>query len=249
MVRALEPFDLELVEQPLPPREILDGLAFVRAHVGVPIMVDESVFTPRDAMEVILAAGGGHRERVRDRVRGAPRRQLHVRRSARRPGIPRMIGSMPEFGLGTAAQIHLGVAMTNLGPDSDTCGVLGPCRGPAGRASADRGRVRHPPPAPGSASRWTWRRSSAGGATAPGVRHRNRRGQPLMAEGLMRRAAGGAEARRVNGMGRLAAEPDAGRWEFPGGRVPAPARRGATTDGGRRTSRACSWPRSATSGT
>ena len=35
-----------------------------------------------------------------------------------------MIGSMPEFGIGTAAQIHLGVAMTNLGPDSDTCGVL-----------------------------------------------------------------------------------------------------------------------------
>jgi muconate cycloisomerase len=35
-----------------------------------------------------------------------------------------MIGSMPEFGIGTAAQIHLGLAMTNLGPDSDTCGVL-----------------------------------------------------------------------------------------------------------------------------
>ena len=39
-------------------------------------------------------------------------------------GMPCMIGSMPEFGIGTAAQIHLGVAMTNLGPDSDTCGVL-----------------------------------------------------------------------------------------------------------------------------
>ena len=38
--------------------------------------------------------------------------------------IPCMIGSMPEFGIGTAAQIHLGVAMTNLGPDSDACGVL-----------------------------------------------------------------------------------------------------------------------------
>jgi muconate cycloisomerase len=35
-----------------------------------------------------------------------------------------MIGSMPEFGIGTVAQIHLGVAMTNLGPDSDACGVL-----------------------------------------------------------------------------------------------------------------------------
>ena len=39
-------------------------------------------------------------------------------------GIPCMIGSMPELGLGTAAQIHLGTAMTNLGLDSDACGVV-----------------------------------------------------------------------------------------------------------------------------
>ena len=38
-------------------------------------------------------------------------------------GIPCLIGSMPETGIGTAAQIHLGVAMTNLKFDSDACGV------------------------------------------------------------------------------------------------------------------------------
>ena len=31
---------------------------------------------------------------------------------------------MPELGIGTAAQIHLGIAMPNLDIDSDTCGVL-----------------------------------------------------------------------------------------------------------------------------
>jgi muconate cycloisomerase len=35
-----------------------------------------------------------------------------------------MIGSMPELGIGTAAQIHLGIAMPNLDFDSDTCGSL-----------------------------------------------------------------------------------------------------------------------------
>jgi muconate cycloisomerase len=122
IIRALEAFDPELVEQPLPPRE-LDGLAFVRANVDVPIMVDESVFTPRDAMEVI-------RREAADVVNvyvtesGGLLNASRTFAMCEAAGIPCMIGSMPEFGVGTAAQIHLGVAMTNLGPDSDTCGVL-----------------------------------------------------------------------------------------------------------------------------
>jgi muconate cycloisomerase len=36
--------------------------------------------------------------------------------------VPCMIGSMPELGIGTAAQIHLGLAMRNLKLDSDCCG-------------------------------------------------------------------------------------------------------------------------------
>ncbi len=39
-------------------------------------------------------------------------------------GLACMIGSMPELGIGTAAQIHLGIAMPNLDLDSDTCGSL-----------------------------------------------------------------------------------------------------------------------------
>ena len=34
-----------------------------------------------------------------------------------------MIGSMPELGVGTAAQIHLGTAVPNLDIASDTCGT------------------------------------------------------------------------------------------------------------------------------
>ena len=38
--------------------------------------------------------------------------------------IPNTIGSMPETGIGTAAQIHLGIAMSNLQYASDCCGSL-----------------------------------------------------------------------------------------------------------------------------
>ena len=43
---------------------------------------------------------------------------------AEQAGLGCLIGSMPELGIGTAAQIHLGIAMPNLDFDSDTCGSL-----------------------------------------------------------------------------------------------------------------------------
>ncbi len=45
---------LELIEQPVP-RWDLEGLARIRSRTDVPVMVDESVFTPQDAMRVIRA--------------------------------------------------------------------------------------------------------------------------------------------------------------------------------------------------
>ncbi|MSO92913.1 MAG: hypothetical protein EXQ86_05870 [Rhodospirillales bacterium] len=122
VIQAIQPYDIELVEQPLPPRE-LDALAELRRRVSIPIMADESVWTPRDALEVVrrgavdivnvyLMESGGFL---------AAARNFGICETA---GIPCIIGSMPEMGLATAAQIHLGVAMTNLGLDSDCCGVL-----------------------------------------------------------------------------------------------------------------------------
>lgn len=122
IIRKLEPYDPELIEQPLPPRE-LDAMAEIRRSVGVPIMADESVWHPRDAMEVI-------RRQAADIVNVYVTESGGIRNAATTfglcelAGLPCMIGSMPEFGIGTAAQIHLGLAMTNLGLDSDTCGCL-----------------------------------------------------------------------------------------------------------------------------
>ncbi len=121
-IKAMMPSRPEVIEQPLKPRE-LDALAELRLMVDVPIMADESVWNPRDAMEAI-------RRKAVDVVNvyvmeaGGLMAATRIFQMCETAGIPCMIGSMPELGLGTAAQIHLGVAMTNLGLDSDACGVV-----------------------------------------------------------------------------------------------------------------------------
>lgn len=122
MIHAMEPYNLELVEQPLPAHD-LDGMAEVRRSIGVPLMADESVRSPRSAMDVIRR-GAADIANVYVTEAGGLLNAVRIFAMCEAAGIPCMIGSMPEFGIGTAAQIHLGVAMSNLGPDSDACGVL-----------------------------------------------------------------------------------------------------------------------------
>ena len=121
-IRELQAFGLELVEQPLHPSDP-EGLRFVREHVDVPVMADESVWTPSDAMacaraqnfdvfNVYVSEAGGL---------GPASRIFAIAEAAR---IPCIIGSMPELGIGTAAQAHLAVAMRNLGYGSDVNGCV-----------------------------------------------------------------------------------------------------------------------------
>ena len=122
MIRAMEPSNLELVEQPLAAHD-LEGMAEVRRSIGVPLMADESIRHPQSAMAVIKA-GAADIANVYVTEAGGLLNAKRIFAMCEAANMPCMIGSMPEFGIGTAAQIHLGVAMTNLGPDSDTCGVL-----------------------------------------------------------------------------------------------------------------------------
>ena len=122
VIRAMEEQDLELVEQPLAAYD-LDGMAEVRRAIGVPLMADESIRNPRSAMQVIRREAADIAN-VYVTEAGGLSNASRIFAMCEAAGMPCMIGSMPEFGIGTAAQIHLGVAMTNPGPDSDTCGVL-----------------------------------------------------------------------------------------------------------------------------
>ncbi len=111
-ITALEPYDLQLVEQPCP---TLEQLAQVRPLVGVPIAADESVAGPRDvrvaaelgacdAVNVKLSASGGF---------GPARDAL---RAAREAGLGAWLSSTLDgpWGIAAALQLaagqHLGLA-------------------------------------------------------------------------------------------------------------------------------------------
>ena len=119
-IRELEPFRLELVEQPLHPDD-LEGLRFVRERVGVPIMADESVWSPADALSCIRAQAVDVFN-VYVSEAGGLGPAAHIFAIAEAARLPCIIGSMPELGLGTAAQAHLAFAMRNLGYASDVNG-------------------------------------------------------------------------------------------------------------------------------
>ncbi|MBM3279141.1 MAG: mandelate racemase/muconate lactonizing enzyme family protein [Candidatus Handelsmanbacteria bacterium] len=121
-IRELEPFGLELVEQPLHSAD-LEGLRFVREQVGVPIMLDESVWTPADALACVRAgAADVFNVYVAEAGGLGPASQIFALAESARLGC--IIGSMPELGVGTAAQAHLAFAMRNLGYASDVNGVV-----------------------------------------------------------------------------------------------------------------------------
>jgi muconate cycloisomerase len=122
IIEGLEPHNIHSVEQPLPADRIED-LAWLREASPIPIMVDESVWGPDDAQRVIDA-------RAADIINvyvseaGGLRNAARIFAMAEVAGIACTIGSMPELGIGTAAQMHLAVAMPELLGPSDVCGVL-----------------------------------------------------------------------------------------------------------------------------
>jgi muconate cycloisomerase len=122
VIRKLAPLNIHSVEQPLPADRI-DDLAWLRDSSPIPIMVDESVWGPDDAHRVIEA-------RAADIINvyvseaGGLRNAARIFAMAETAGMMCTIGSMPELGIGTAAEMHLAVAMPQLLGPSDVCGVV-----------------------------------------------------------------------------------------------------------------------------
>jgi len=122
LIERIMPYDPELLEQPMTAGD-LHAMAEIRRAVSLPIMADESIGHPRDAMEVIRREAADVLN-VYVTESGGIQNAARIFTLGEQAGLACMIGSMPELGIGTAAQIHLGIAMPNLDLDSDTCGSL-----------------------------------------------------------------------------------------------------------------------------
>ncbi len=121
-LEALARFNIHSVEQPLPADRIED-LAWLRQRSPMPIMVDESVWGPDDAARVIRA-GAADIINVYVSEAGGLRNAACIFAMAEHAGIACTIGSMPELGIGTAAEMHLAVAMPELLGPADVSGIL-----------------------------------------------------------------------------------------------------------------------------
>lgn len=89
-IRALEPFGLSVVEQPVA-REDIDGMARVRRAVATPIMADESIATLADAHR-LLEAGACDRFNLRVGKCGGLLATLELARFAARRGVACRLG-------------------------------------------------------------------------------------------------------------------------------------------------------------
>ncbi len=111
-IRDLEPFRPTFVEQPVKMNERA-AMAEITRAVDVPIMADESVFDPRQALE------GAH-TRIADiyslkiMKSGGIRRAIEVAAIARAAGIEVYGGCMFETGIAHAAGSHLMAAVPDL---------------------------------------------------------------------------------------------------------------------------------------
>lgn len=117
IIKQMEKHDILFVEQPVP-RWDIDGLAYVKEHVDTPVMADESIRTPHDAIELVkrdavdmfsvyIGKSGG--------IDGA-RKILNIAESAE---IQCTIGSNIELGIANAAKLHIAASSScvTIAPD------------------------------------------------------------------------------------------------------------------------------------
>lgn len=112
MIRALERFDIEFLEQPTP-RESLAALASVRERSAIPIAADQIVFCPEDVFDV-CRAGAADIVVVGLHEAGGFGRLLKCAAIAEAAGRKICLHGLYESGISTCATHHAGLAIANL---------------------------------------------------------------------------------------------------------------------------------------
>ena len=120
-VRALEPYGLDFVEQPVP-RWDLDGLAEIARASRIPIMADEACASEHDAF-AIARRGGVSILALKLTKSAGILGSMAIARIAEAAGLGCYVGCMIETSLGTAAYLHVALAAA---PVTWGCELFGP---------------------------------------------------------------------------------------------------------------------------
>ena len=104
LVRELERFDLEMIEQPVK-KEDIDGMGIVQAFTKIPIVADESVQTMADVEA--LAKAGVQGINIKLMKTGGLTPAVAMLKRSNELGLRVMLGCMIETSIGTTAMAHL----------------------------------------------------------------------------------------------------------------------------------------------
>jgi len=111
-LRAIADLGIEFCEQPVAGRDI-EGLRIVSESQPIPVMADESLFSPADALELVRARAVPAFNIKLSKSAGI-RDGLAIARIAETAGIDCMVGCMLETRLGLTAAAHLALAAENV---------------------------------------------------------------------------------------------------------------------------------------
>ena len=117
-LRALEPLDLEFVEQPVGPGQPA-AMRRVREAVNTPIAADEDVTGPEQAAQV-LRAGAAQVLVIKPMVVGGLRIARDMIEAARSRGVACIVTTSIDTGIGIAAALHLAATLPSPVP---ACGL------------------------------------------------------------------------------------------------------------------------------
>ena len=109
-IKAMEPFGLKYVEQPV---EGLEHMAEVARVIDTPVMADESAWTPHDALEII-ERGAADIISIYTTKPGGLYRAMQVAAVAHAAGLPCNVNGSIETGVGNLANIHLAAAAPSV---------------------------------------------------------------------------------------------------------------------------------------
>ncbi len=111
-LQRMAEYDIQFVEQPVPAAD-LEGLAWVRRRSPIPVMADEAVHSPQDALRV-LCAQAADLVNIKLMKCGGLLRAMEMASLCQAAEVPCMIGSMVESNLSATAAVHLALAHPNI---------------------------------------------------------------------------------------------------------------------------------------
>lgn len=112
ILRKMEKFNLESIEQPVPAYDI-EGMKKIADALDTPIMADESVFNLQNAFKIISSRAADIINIKIGKVGGLlPSKKIAA--LAESANIPCTIGSNLELGIGTSASLHFGLSTPNI---------------------------------------------------------------------------------------------------------------------------------------